>query len=211
VKIGNAMLYHGDCREILPTLGKVDAVITDPPFGIGNFVQITGNKRGRGREKGVAVTWNESGPTTEVFTAIRRMSKHRIIWGANFFNCFEQNGGAIIWDKCQPMPNFSKADIASCTHYKKTEIVRIPWTNFTVAHKAVTDHPCERPVALYEWCINYLPGIRSVCDPFMGSGTTGVACVNMGRKFIGIESERKYFDIACERITAAQAQGRLWA
>lgn len=212
VVIGNATLYLGDCREILPTLGTVDAVITDPPFGVGNFVQTTGRKMGRGESHGKPVTWNESGPSPEVFAMLRSMSKHRIIWGANFFNCFEAKGGAIVWDKCQSMPNFSKADIASCTHFQKTEIVRIPWTNFTVTHMAETDHPCERPVALYEWCIEYLPQpIASVLDPYLGSGSCGVAAHRMGRSFMGIERDARYFDIACRRIEDAQRQQRMFA
>lgn len=211
VEIGNATLYLGDCMDILPTLDKVDAVITDPPFGVGNFVQTTGAIRGRGAEKGKLVEWNESAPPPEFFELLKTMSTHRIIWGANFFNCFEDNGGAIIWDKAQPMPNFSKADIASCTHFQKTEIVRIPWTNFTVARMAKTDHPCERPVELYEWCIEYLPRkINTVLDPFLGSGSCGVAALQLGRKFIGIEKEPRYFEIACKRIEQAAAQGQLF-
>ena len=141
VVIGDATLYLGDCMDILPTLGKVDVVITDPPFGVGNFVQTTGSLRGRGSEIGKTVEWNESAPPPEFFELLKSMSKHRIIWGANFFNCFEDRGGAIIWDKAQPMPNFSKCDIASCTHFQKTEIVRIPWTNFDVSRMAETCHP----------------------------------------------------------------------
>ena len=203
--IGNARLYLGDCRDVLPTMEKVDAVVTDPPFGMGNFVQTTGNVRGS------AVGWNNETPPPEVFEMLKAMSRHRIIWGANFFNCFEEKGGAIVWDKAQPMPNFSKADIASCTHFKKTEIVRIPWTNFIVTHKGETDHPCERPVELYRWCIEYLPApIETVLDPYLGSGSCGVAAVQMGRKFIGIEREEKYFDIACKRIEDAQRQADLF-
>lgn len=210
--IGLATLYHADCADVLPTLDRVDAVITDPPFGVGNFVQTTGRKMGRGESRGKAVEWNDAPPTPEMFALLRAKSKHRIIWGANFFNCFEGRGGAIVWDKCQGMPNFSKADIASCTHFQKTEIVRIPWTNFTVTHVAETDHPCERPVALYEWCINYLPGrIATILDPYLGSGSCGVAAIGMGRTFIGIERDPRYFDVACRRVENAQRQGRLIA
>lgn len=209
--IGDATLYLGDCMDILPTLPKVDAVITDPPFGVGNFVQTTGRLMGRGGARGEKVEWNEYPPPLEFFRLIQGMSKHRIVWGANFFNCFEDRGGAIIWDKAQSMPNFSKADIASCTHFQKTEIVRIPWTNFTVTHEAETDHPCERPIRLYEWCIDYLPSILTVLDPYMGSGSCGVAAVRRCKSFIGIEREPKYFDIACKRIEQAAAQGHLFA
>lgn len=213
--IGNATLYRGDCLDVMasfPDCFRVDLVLTDPPFGVGNFVQVTGRKSGRGTEAGKPVAWNESGPPREFFEHIQRIGKHRIVWGANFFNCFEDRGGAIIWDKAQPMPNFSKADIASCTHFQKTEIIRLPWTNFTVTHQAVTDHPCERPVALYEWCIGYIPGHHeTVMDPYMGSGSAGVAAMNLGRKFLGIERDQKWFDCACERIESAQRQGRMFA
>lgn len=206
---GAIQLYQGDCLEILPTLGKVDAVITDPPFGVGNFVQTTGRIMGRGVNRGQEVKWNDKPPPPEFFRIIKEKSRHRIVWGANFFNSFEDKGGSIVWLKCQPMPNFSKADIASCTHFQKTEVVEIPWTNFTVTHKAESDHPCERPVELYEWCIRYLPIANSVLDPYMGSGSTGVACVRMGRRFIGIEIEPRYFAIAVKRIQRAIEDQRL--
>ncbi len=206
VVIGSARLYLGDCMEILPSLAPVDAVITDPPFGVGNFVQVTGRLRGRGEGRAAAVDWNESPPPEQFFRLLQAKSKHRIIWGANFFNCFEDRGGAIVWDKRQSMPNFSKADIASCTHFQKTEVVTIPWTNFTVAREAETDHPCERPVSLYEWCIDYLPAHKSVLDPFMGSGSVGVACLRMGKSFVGIERDERHFENACERISNALRQ-----
>ena len=209
VVIGNARLILGDCREVLPTLPKFDLILTDPPFGVGNFVQTAGNLRGRGDNAGNIVDWNDTPPDEAVFALIREKSRDRVIWGANFFNCFEPEGGAIVWLKRQRMPNFSKAEIATCTHYKKTEIIEIAWTNFVVAREAETDHPCERPISLYEWCLNYMPKGRTVCDPYMGSGSCGVAAIRMGRAFTGIERERKYFDAACERIEAAQAQGQL--
>lgn len=211
VKIGDATLYHGDCLEILPTLDKVDAVVTDPPYGHGGFVQTTGNIRGRGENIGKQVNWNESGPPPEFFDLIKEKSKHQIVWGANYFNCFGDNGAALIWNKDQPLPSHSAAEIASCSHNKRVGMFTKQWTNYTVAREAKSDHFSEKPVALMEWCIDYLPNPLTILDAYMGSGTTGVACANLGRKFIGIEIERKYFDIACERIDAAYAQGRLFA
>ena len=196
--IGNATLYLGDCLEIMPTLGKVDAVVTDPPYGIGNFVQTTGNIRGE------EVTWNDAPPPMTLFEILRKISKHRIIWGANYFNCFEKNGGAIVWNKNQPMADFSKCEIASSSHLQKTELVTITWTNFVNTKES--NHPCERPVSLYVFCIEYLPYSNLILDPFMGSGSTGVACAKLGRKFIGIDLEPKYFDISCERIHKAYDQ-----
>jgi site-specific DNA-methyltransferase (adenine-specific) len=202
VVIGNAELYLGDCLEILPSLPKVDAVITDPPFGVGNFVQTTGNVRGD------RVDWNDAPPNPRVFELLKEKSTHRVIWGANYFNCFEGKG-ALVWVKNQPMPDFSKAEVASTSWGNKVELLSLTWTNFV--NSKISNHPCERPVALYEWSIRQIPMSLSVLDPFMGSGTTGVACMNLGRKFIGIEIEPKYFDIACERIENAQRQERLFA
>ena len=201
--IGDATLYLGDCMDILPTLGKVDAVITDPPFGVGNFVQVSGNVRG---EK---VNWNESGPSAEFFHLLKEKSTHRIIWGANYFNCFEGAGG-LVWVKNQPMPNMSKAEMASTSWGNKVELINLTWTNYVNTKES--DHPCERPVGLYKWCIEQVPKQpQTILDPFMGSGTTGVAAIQMGRKFIGIEREPKYFEIACQRIEQAVAQGQLFA
>ena len=202
VIIGDATLYLGDCMDILPTLGKVDAVITDPPFGVGNFVQITGNVRGE------AVTWNELGPSADFFQILKEKSTHRIIWGANYFNCFEGAGG-LVWVKNQPMPNMSKAEMASTSWGNKVELISLTWTNYVNTKEST--HPCERPVGLYKWCIEQVPKQpQTILDPFMGSGTTGVAAIQLGRKFIGIEREPKYFDIACQRIEQAAAQGRLF-
>ena len=202
VIIGDATLYLGDCMDVLPTLDKVDAVITDPPFGVGNFVQISGNVRGK------AVTWNESGPSADFFQILKEKSTHRVIWGANYFNCFEGAGG-LVWVKNQPMPNMSKAEMASTSWGNKVELISLTWTNYVNTKES--SHPCERPVGLYKWCIEQVPKQpQTILDPFMGSGTTGVAAIQLGRKFIGIEREPKYFDIACKRIEQAAAQGQLF-
>lgn len=199
-------LWLGDCLAVLPTLadGSVELMLTDPPFGVGNFVQTSGRINGRGANKGVAVVWNDRPPPQAFFDEAKRVCRDRIIWGANFFNCFEDRGGAIVWDKCQQMPNFSKADIASCTHFQKTEIVRIPWTNFTATHQAKSDHPCERPVSLYVWCLNHIGGSGVVIDTYMGSGSCGVAAIRLGRKFVGVELEERYCAIAKRRIQEAE-------
>ena len=196
------VLLKGDCLEILPHLEPVDLVLTDPPYGIGNFVQVTGNIRG---EK---VYWNDTIPKREVFETIKQISKHRIIFGANYFNCFEKNGAAVVWVKNQPMPNFSKAEIASCSFGKKVEVVEITWTNFVNSKES--KHPCERPVALYEWCINYSPSASLVLDPFLGSGTTAVACERLNRRWIGIEISLDYCRIAKQRIENERKQRKLF-
>lgn len=187
------VIYHGDCRKILPSLPKVDLVLTDPPFGIGNFVQTTGNIRGK------KVSWNDNVPAPEIFDLLRNKSIHRIIWGANYFNCFEGKGAAV-WIKNQPMPNFSQCAIASLSWGNKIHLFSHTWTNYVNTKK--TDHPCENPLELYKWCIGIVPeSPKTLIDPFMGSGTTLRAAKDLGRKAIGIEIEEKYCEIAARRLS----------
>jgi site-specific DNA-methyltransferase (adenine-specific)/modification methylase len=197
--IGNATLYLGDCAEILPTLGKFDAVVTDPPYGIG----ISSNPV---RQKHEKMDWDNSTPTENLINLVLNSSTYAIIWGGNYFN-LPPSQGFFIWNKLQP-ENFSLA------------MVEMAWTNIKTPAKmfkqSVTnyakEHPTQKPVNLMEWCISKLPKeSNSIFDPFMGSGTTGIACMNMGKTFIGIEKEQKYFDIACQRIEYAQKQERLFA
>ncbi len=180
-------LYLGDCRDVLPHLEGVDAVVTDPPYGIG----ISANPV---RQKHERMTWDNAIPEAEVFERLCAMSKTQIIWGGNYFNlpptqCF------LIWDKVQP-ENFS---LAMCEQ---------AWTNLkhpaklfkrhVVSYKK--HHPTQKPDELMVWCVGFIEKETTVLDPFMGSGTTGVACIRTGRKFIGIEKEPKYFDIAVSRV-----------
>lgn len=192
VTIGPCVLYCGDCMDIFQTLEPVDAVVTDPPFGIGNFVQCSGNIRGK------PVHWNNSIPPIEAFEWMRRISRHRVIWGANYFNCFE-GSGALIWIKNQPMPDFSKAEIASVSWGSKVDVLYLTWTNYVNSKE--TNLPCERPVGLYVWSMDKIPEkTEIVLDPYMHSASVAIACIRTGRKFIGIEIDSGYFQIACDRI-----------
>ena len=189
VTIGECRLILGDCAAILPRLEMVEAVVTDPPYGIG----IAANPVRQRHEK---KDWDGSVPVDSVFDLIRSASNQQIIWGGNYFNlppsqCF------LVWDKVQP-EDFS---LAMCEQ---------AWASFKSPAKLYRRrvvgyekfHPTQKPVELMEWCLGFLaPG--TILDPFMGSGTTGVACVKLGRKFIGIEIDEGYFDIACRRIQDA--------
>lgn len=190
-------IYNMDCLEYMKSLPdkSFDLVLTDPPFGLGNFVQQTGNKRG---EK---VNWNDAVPSEEYFDEMTRVSRHQIIWGANFFNCFPKKGGAIVWKKFQTMPDFSKCDIASCTFHTKTELVEIPWSGLDAYKGKKTEHPCERPVDLYVWCLEkYSEEGQKILDPFGGSGTTAVAAKYLNRNCTLIEISEKYCEIAAKRL-----------
>ena len=198
VVIGNATLYHGDCLEILPTLPKVDAVITDPPYGIG----IAANPF---RQKHEAKAWDNAPASPTHIAACLASAPACLIWGGNYFD-LPPTQGFIIWDKVQP-EDFSSA------------MCEYAWTNVSKPAKLFRrhvvsyekHHPTTKPIELMRWSVEWMGQPRTILDPFMGSGTTGVACMQLGRKFIGIEIERKYFDIACERIDNAQRQARMFA
>ena len=180
-----------------------DLAIVDPPFGVGNFVQSTGNVRGK------KVEWNESTPLKEYFQELKRVSKNRIIFGANYFNCFEKKGGAIVWIKNQPMPDFSKCVIASCSFHKKVEMYEQTWTNFVSKDRSGI-HPCEMPVKLYEWILmNYAKEGDKILDTHLGSGSIAIACHNLGYDLTACELDKEYFDASIKRINQHKAQLRL--
>ncbi len=189
VIIGDCTLYLGDCRDILPTLGKVDSVVTDPPYGIG----IASNPF---RQKHEKKDWDEQ--TVDI--SFLPKDAATIIWGGNYFD-LPPSQGFLIWDKVQPA-DFSSAQVeyAWTNQAKPGKLFRRHVVSFE------KHHPTTKPLELMQWCIEWLGDHLLIADPFMGSGTTGVACAKMGRKFIGIEREPKYFEIACRRIEEAYRQ-----
>jgi len=200
--IGDATLYLGDCLEILPTLPKVDAVITDLPYGIG----ITRSNRlavSRGMGGG---TWDDAPPDPELLAAIVAKGGQAIVWGGNYFG-LPGTRCVLVWDKENDGRDFADLEMAWTNIDAVARIFRMRPMNMDGGK----EHPTQKPVALMNWCLSKCNGPQTVLDPFMGSGTTGVACANLGRKFIGIEIEPKYFDIACERIDNAYRQQRMFA
>lgn len=206
-RIGGQRLILGDCMAVMPLLGRFDACICDPPYGIdhgraGGFSATHGWKNSREN-----VTWDKERPSPEAFHAIRACTKEQIIWGGNYFaDLLPPSMRWLAWDKGQR--NFSLADMElAWTSQQKAARV------FTYARgKAVHDgkqHPTQKPVALMEWCLGFLPDAKTILDPFMGSGTTLVAAQIMGRQGTGIELDPKYFDIACRRVNEAARQPRL--
>lgn len=211
-KIGNATLYLGDCREILPTLPKVDLVLTDPPYGIGiDGQKKTENKNPKhNRKEHEFLGWDSETPERFVFESMRFKSENQIIWGGNYFidKWPYPTKGWLFWDKGQRGLTMSDGEFALSSFNKPSRAITI---NRVDVMQDGAEHPTQKPVRLIEWCIDFAGNIDSIADPFMGSGTTGVACANMGKTFYGIEREPKYFDIACRRIEQAYAQKRLFA
>ena len=209
VEIGNATLYLGDCRDILPTLDKVDAVVTDPPYGISRagqqetFTKSQKHKRKHFEDLG----WDEGRPSKAVFDLIRDKADKALFWGGNYFADFlPPTMGWLYWDKGQRGLSMSDGELAWTSEQKALRSI-------TVNRAALigSEHPTQKPLQVMSWSIEQLGNPETILDPFMGSGTTGVAAIQLGRKFIGIEREPKYFDIACKRIEQAVAQGQLFA
>ena len=204
VIIGNATLYLGDCRDILPTLPNVDAVITDPPYGIGAAQEKPHNGWA---DYGVS-DWDLSRPSRETFDCFLPIGKTVIIWGGNYFTDFLPPSMCwLSWDKGQEGFSLADFELAWTNQNKAARRINYPRA---LALKDGKQHPTQKPLAVMKWCIEQAGNPQTILDPFMGSGTTGVAAVQMGRKFIGIEREERYFQIACKRIEDAQRQSDLF-
>lgn len=199
VEIGNATLYRGDCREVLPTLPKFDLVLTDPPYGIGFAAQPT--KWSRDNVARESEEWDDDAPDVMPIIAKGRLA---MVWGGNHFK-LPLSRGWLSWVKPPGLPSYGTTELC--------------WTNIAMPCRHLScercngdkeQHPTQKPIRLIKWCLSFAPKAKTVCDPFMGSGTTGVACAEMGLQFTGIEREQKYFDIACRRIENAQRQSQLF-
>ena len=188
-RIGLATLYLADCMEVLPTLKRVDAVITDPPYGIGASKQSLGKGAKNFDRCG---DWDASPPVVGCFL---EAGAAVCLWGGNYFSDqLPPTNDWLIWHKVNDGRSFSECEMA--------------WTNFGrqvrhLSHHWAGEeklHPTMKPLAVMKWCIDQAGNPQTILDPFAGSGTTGVAALEMGLKFIGIEREPKYFEIMCERI-----------
>lgn len=213
VTIGRATLYLGDCRDVLPTLGKVDAVCCDPPYGISHSSNHGASWMG-------TQIANDHDTSTRDWVAEWAIGLPAVFFGTWKTPPVANTRACIVWNKG---PAFGMGDLS------------LPWKpSFELAYicgqgwkgrrgegvltgpvvvsweSAGRCHPHQKPEWLMAHFIERLPNAQTILDPFMGSGTTGVAAVQMGRDFIGIEREERYFDIACKRIEDAQRQQDLF-
>lgn len=217
VTIGRATLYLGDCRDILPTLPKVDAVVTDPPYGIGEAAGKAATRTSGFKAKSSAASavrdygvadWDNAPIDPELMAEIRAKGKWQIIFGGNYYQ-LPATRCWLVWDKLNGATDFADCELAWTNLPKAVRRITYLWNGCMRANGEKRDgHPTQKPLGVMKWCVGHLPEPnRTILDPFMGSGTTGVAAVQMGRDFIGIELEPKYFEIACKRIEDAQLQG----
>jgi site-specific DNA-methyltransferase (adenine-specific)/modification methylase len=210
VTIGDATLYLGDCMDILPTLSRVDAVIADPPYGM-NYKPEKWKKY-----SGEKSEWMPIYGDNQKFNPIPFIDYDNVIlWGFNYYSDLLPVGALLIWDKrCNEAGDKmygASIESAWMKNQNGTRIKRLLHGGVVNADSINGNnekrfHPTQKPIALMKWCIELVGNAETILDPFMGSGTTGIAAIQMGRKFIGIERDAKYFDIACKRIEQASRQ-----
>lgn len=212
--IGDCVLYQGDCAVILPQLPNFDLILTDPPYGIN---EAAGKNKSRGnmavaQDYGVD-DWDKEPPPFWIFLMMTAKSKASIFWGGNYFG-LPASPCWLVWDKNNGTNDFADCELAWTNISKAVRMIKHTWNGMlqeNMRQKEKRVHPTQKPVPVMEWCLTHVPDALTVCDPFMGSGTTGVACARQGKHFVGIERETKYFDIACKRIERAyQTRPRLF-
>ena len=204
VTIGPCRLIQGDCAEVLPLIGRVNAVVTDPPYGIGENARRVASRTKLAETIDYGdFTWDSSPPDREVVNAAVTAGRSAIVFGGNYFH-LPPSRGWLVWDKLNS-GNFADCELAWTNIKMSVRIFRHMWNGMIRQSERNTQrvHPTQKPIELMEWCLGFLPDAKTILDPFMGSGTTGVACIRTCRQFIGIEKEPKYFDIAVKRIQQA--------
>lgn len=212
-RIGGATLYLGDCRDVIPMLSGIDAVVTDPPYGISmdrgaNSGGTDGFGIGKKRTPKIyAGGWDGERPAQDVIDLILDVSPLHIIWGGNYFSdLLPMSRKWLWWDKLQTMPTYSDGELA-WTSLPGVSTKKFVYNGSGLhAKEKDREHPTQKPVELMKWCLTFLSSAKTILDPFMGSGSTGCAAVALGKSFVGIEKDEAYFDIACRRISEAQRQ-----
>ncbi|HKO91470.1 MAG TPA: DNA methyltransferase [Polyangiaceae bacterium] len=209
---GGITIYHGDCREILPSLGKFDLLLTDPPYGTGHSKSYASAKRSR-IHKGACRAVPKDYPEIEGDDApfdpshLSAVAPARILWGANHYaDRLPASSFWLCWDR---QCGLGSGTITDCelawtvgTTFKTVRMFRHLWAGYNRASEAgeLALHPTQKPVALMSWCLGFFPEAKTVVDPYMGSGPVAKACKDRGLRYVGIELVEKYCEIAAKRL-----------
>lgn len=206
--IGDATLYLGDCSKILKTIKKIDAVVTDPPYGIGESAGKNKSRTKLAKAKDYGnKDWDSKTIDDFLMEEIRSKSNSQIIFGGNYYD-LPPTTCWFIWDKLNGKNDFADFEMAWTNLPKACRKIDWLWNGMIRREQEERFHPTQKPLGLMKWCIDQLPdNTTTIFDPFMGSGTTGVASIEMNKKFIGIEKDEEYFKIACKRIRETERQG----
>lgn len=200
-------IYHGDCREILPTLGKFDLLLTDPPYGIKRDKGMGGGGYdgfGVGAKRTPKVydaSWDDEAPSREVFSLALGGAKTHIIWGGNYFTeSLPQQCKWLVWDKEQTMPSYSDAELAWTSLDGVAVKMKRLSGNGLMAVEKERKHPTQKPLDLMLWCIQLAGDVTTILDPWAGSCTTGRAAKDLGKKAVLIEREERYCEVGAKRM-----------
>ena len=196
------VLLKGDCLELLPELEPVDLVLTDPPYGI----NINKSNRLSVSRGFIGETWDKEPASANQIKMCVEKSYNQIIWGGNYFN-LPPTRHFLIWDKKNDGRDFADCEFAWTSFDKVARIIR----KRPMGMDGGKVHPTQKPIELMIYCVdNHSEKKDVVLDPFLGSGTTAIACERLGRKWIGIEISLDYCRIAKERIEREASQLKLW-
>ena len=204
-------IYHGDCREILPHLGPVDLVLTDPPYGMNYRHGLRKGGQSLGFD-GQAVIGDDMPFDPSDWLNFPKV----ILWGANHYaDKLPSSAAWLTWDKREGTAenNLSDCELAWCNVGGSARLYRYMWNGLCRAGEVGEHyHPTQKPIALMGWCMEKakVPAGATVLDPYMGSGTTGLACIRTGRGFVGIEKDPAHYATALERIQRELSQGDLF-
>ena len=208
--------YNMDCMEGMKEFPDkyFELAIVDPPYGIGKFTcdahtNSTGIRVKNKKSYTDDCVWNNTTPNQEYFKELKSISKERIIWGANYYNCFENGKGALIWYKGDMTKTISHCEIASLSFQTKVSYIHIDWQSgfFRELKEGKQIHPCQKPVKLYSWLLtNYAKKGDKILDTHVGSASSLIACYELGFDYIGFELDKEYFSKATERLEQVKAQ-----
>ena len=212
-RIGGQRLILGDCLEVMPLLGKVDAVVTDPPYGMAwntDSTRFTGGATPGVRRKPIKGDNQPFDPAP-----LLSLGVPSVVWGYNHMAQRLPVGKTLIWLKQNPQAYgefLSDAELGWASGGSGVWAFYRPRSIATAVQEGGgrVAHPTQKPVALMEWCLGFVPNAQTILDPFMGSGTTLVACQRLGRQGIGIELDPDYFEIACRRVDETTRQPDLF-
>ena len=212
-RIGGQRLILGDCLKVMPLLGRFDAVVTDPPYGIG---ESGGKSKSRCNLAAADLydhkAWDTETLDEHVNIAIS-MARSSIVFGGNYYH-LPPSSCWLVWDKQNGSNDFADCELAWTNLDKATRRLVWAWNGFIrkgemdkVKTPTFRQHPTQKPLGVIEWCMGHLPAdAQTILDPFTGSGTTAVAAQRMGKNCTAIELDPDYFAIACKRVDEATRQ-----
>jgi DNA modification methylase len=196
-------VFCGDMLQILPTLPMFDAIVTDPPYGIGESTEKNMSRGTLAAPKDYgSYDWDKSPASPEQIQLIRARSRSQIIFGGNYFE-LGPTSCWLVWDKQNGDNDFADCELAWTNLPKAVRRIYWRWNGMIRKGQEERFHPTQKPEGVMAWTLTHVPDARTICDPFCGSGTTGVAAVKAGRQFVGIERDERYFDVTCRRLEAA--------